>query len=235
MPFRVLQALCGAALWSSDFGPSIDRFRWFSFHLLLRICFDGLLRPKEFFNLRTEDVCISPFDGSQAVLILRETKTQATMGSLQHVILLDPRNVQFLRWHLEGLSPGSPVWAFSENAARTCLKQVLAICQLSDSSLTLGSLRAGGATHLYTSGMEVSRLLFRGRWRVLGTLHCYIQEATCAMVLLQFRPAAIDRVTRLAQLAQAHQVPATPLWVLCGFSHALWVGPAIRGRPQLAH
>ena len=107
IPLRVLQALCGAALWSSDFGSSLERFMWFSVHLLLRVCFDGLLRPKEFFNLRTEDVWISPFDGPQAVLILRETKTQSTMGSLQHVILLDPRNVRFLRWHLEGLAPPS--------------------------------------------------------------------------------------------------------------------------------
>ena len=52
--------------------------------------------------------------------------------------------------------------------------------------LTLGALRAGGATFYYTErNMSVEQLLMAGRWLSVSTLRCYAQEAVCQLVWLE--------------------------------------------------
>ena len=43
--------------------------------------------------------------------------------------------------------------------------------------LTLGCLRAGGATAAYLNGVALNDLKFRGRWRQETSLEIYVQEA----------------------------------------------------------
>ena len=178
VPYQVFQALVGASLLTAAETPFRDRHRWFTFHLMLLCCFHGLLRPAEFLHLCSDDLRVSPFEDNKLVLVLRDTKTRDHMGKLQHVLIEDASTVAFARWHLKNHPSGAPIWPFSDSLARGCLLRLLTRLQLSASGFTLASFRAGGATHLYTQGCDISRLMFRGRWKVLGTLHCYIQEAT---------------------------------------------------------
>ena len=116
-----------------------------------------------------------PLTDSDLVLILRDPKTSAHMGRLQHVLITDESTVNFARWHLSCLPPGAPLWPYSRHVARAYFTRLLTRLHLRDSGLTLGSLRPGGATHLYKDqNCEISRLMFKGRWKALGTLQCYI-------------------------------------------------------------
>ena len=49
-----------------------------------------------------------------------------------------------------------------------------------------GFLPCRGCHIFIHDGSEISRLMFKGRWKCLNTLQAYIQEATCAMVSLDF-------------------------------------------------
>ena len=51
--------------------------------------------------------------------------------------------------------------------------------------LTPGSLRAGGATFYMTTGYDLGRLRFMGRWRSDHTMQAYIQEAVAARVWIR--------------------------------------------------
>ena len=216
MPYHVLLALVAACFpMAAQSGPS-DKLRWIAFSMLLRVSFHGLLRPAEYFALRVSDVKVSPFVDGQAVLVLRDTKTSLTMGRLQHVVLEDPATIAYLRWFLAGSPPDRVLWPFSASLARRSLSTLLIKLQLAGARLTLGSLRAGGATHLYSSGMEVSRLMFKGRWKAIGTLHCYIQEATCALVSLNIPNGSLPMLQTLAAQTQQRVLPPSlPLSVLC--------------------
>ena len=81
-----------------------------------------------------------------------------------------------MRWLLEGLPPGVKVWPSTLQSFRAMFRTVLEKARLT-LPLTPGSLRAGGATWLVTSGTEIARIRFLGRWKSDTGLAAYIQEA----------------------------------------------------------
>ena len=97
---------------------------------------------------------------------------------------------------LERLPRGEALWPGTPRSLVVRLQKVLGALVPQPARFTLGSLRSGGATHLFQRwGEDVGRLQWRGRWRVVTTLAHYIQELTAAGIASQWSAAvhaAID-------------------------------------------
>ena len=66
---------------------------------------------------------------------------------------------------------------------------------------TVGSLRTGGATHLFRRWDEsLVRLCWRGRWKDANTVWHYVQELQAAEIAAQSTAAVAERVQMLASL-----------------------------------
>ena len=134
------------------------------------------------------------------------------MGQVQHALISDPCAVAWLSWALKGLPKESCIWPFSMSVARSCLNRLKLQRGLQDSGLTLASCRAGGATALFESNYDVARLLFKGRWRNIQTLHAYVQEAMSAMVLLSLSPEAVAGMRDLVRSCSFLELPPPIPW-----------------------
>jgi len=82
-------------------------------------------------------------------------------------------------------------------------QHILYLLHLEGSSLTLGSLRAGGAVAYVSAGGTIGDLQFRGRWEVTSTLLHYVQEASAVSVLFDMPVDARSRVASLSNLLPA--------------------------------
>ena len=63
---------------------------------------------------------------------------------------------------------------------------------------TPGTLRGSGATHLYLTDMDLSKIAWKGRWSKLRTLEYSIQEVGAQLVLHQLPVSAKYRITELS-------------------------------------
>ena len=63
---------------------------------------------------------------------------------------------------------------------------------------TPGTLRGSGATHLYLTDMDLSKVAWKGRWSKLRTLEYYIQEVGEQLFLHQLPVSAMYRITELS-------------------------------------
>ena len=110
-----------------------------------------------------------------------------------------------------GLGWDEPLWPDSARAYRVKWDAVLARLDLPTGAplgLTPACLRGSGATHAYLSGVPVSEVAWRGRWRAAQTLEFYLQEVA-ALQLLNGQPASTRERVRLAS--------ASFEWVLAAF------------------
>ena len=167
----------------------------FPFAILLRLGFYGLLRPGEICRMKVGDISVPPVSSgdSSVVVAIADPKTKRFMGRAQFSQAQDGCTVRWLRWLLEGLPPGVKVWPSTLQSFRTMFRAVLEKARLT-LPLTPGSLRAGGATHLVTSGMEIARIRFLGRWKSDTGLAAYIQEAVARLVWHQLSCGDQDRI-----------------------------------------
>ena len=168
-----------------------ESYRWLCFAVLfLAIGFEGLLRPKEIFQLTRGALRFDHSGKPRLILLIREPKNMYFLGRIQHALILCPSTVAWASWLFGGLSADSLLWPFSQQAARQCLQILTHRRGLGACGITLGSLRAGKATELYSERLSVPDLMFAGRWKSLNSLQCYIQEAMALLVLMGLPPAA---------------------------------------------
>ena len=78
--------------------------------------------------------------------------------------------------------------------------------------LNLSSLRAGGATRLYLSGVEVRRIQYRGRWLHERTVAVYIQEAVASLCFTVVSPPVLRSFQCLLAKAQQFWEPPPQPW-----------------------
>ena len=70
--------------------------------------------------------------------------------------------------------------------------------EIQDLGLTPASLRAGGATHSFsTQACDLGQLKFKGRWAALSTLEHYEHECTATLVMLRLSDHVLDRLEKL--------------------------------------
>ena len=104
------------------------------------------------------------------------------MGRAQFAIIRDSACVLFIKWLLPSTYPHQRLWLGSNHKFKSMLKQCLRGLGVADLKITLGSLRAGGTTHLFVSGVSIGRIRYQGRWASEQSLNVYVQEAMASLV-----------------------------------------------------
>ena len=165
----------------------IQAHQWWSLSVLCEAAFYGFLRPIEFLNLRR---CMVNLPGNLAsigefaVVAIFEPKNRRFLGDKQFSTIRSTQSTLWLEWLCKGLSPAHKLWPYSHQIFRDKLKTLSHMLGLGDWKVGPSSFRPGGCTHFFSSGVEVSRLLFYGRWLSEKSLKHYIQESISQQLLL---------------------------------------------------
>eukprot|EP00973_Karenia_brevis_P055108 7663122-Karenia_brevis.AAC.1 len=82
------------------FESATNRSWYFSFAVIPRIWFFGLLRPREAVSLRAQDVVIHESDDNRfvAILTIHSPKNKQAMGFKQFARVKDEATILWLRW-----------------------------------------------------------------------------------------------------------------------------------------
>ena len=93
------------------------------------------------------------------------------------------------------------MWNASSGTFRKRFRAILCRLIPDPSIFTPGSLRSGGATHLFqVSNEDVAKVMWRGRWKSMKMLEIYIPELTAASISLQFGMKNNQLMQKLAEL-----------------------------------
>ena len=155
-----LQYLCLAFLWMLSF--------W------------GLLRPGEALSLTTADITVvmAGLESLTAVVGIMKPKTRRvpTAGRHQVVAIVDAGTSAWAQYICSSFPRGTPLWPWTRARHYEMFRSVLHRCSLKGVGITPASARAGGATHLYLTGLSLEHLAFLGRWVSVSSMRAYIQE-----------------------------------------------------------
>lgn len=155
--------------------------------------FHCLLRISELAGLTAADVGL-PNDAAVSgashtrvmYLRLRQTKT----GREQHVTVPDANASDFVRWAMAGLAGSDALFigaaAYRKRLAMSCARLRLPV------SYVPHSLRHGGATHMYNSGVPLQSILIAGRWKQHQSAAHYVQSGRHAMLALRHDPQLLE-------------------------------------------
>jgi integrase len=157
------------------------------------LAFDCLLRINEFLSLRRDDIADAKdarvsTTTAQMTIRLRKTKT----GNNQSVIVRNPIVIYLLRNLIAPLpvSSRSTLFAYTDDQYRRLFKQACSSLQLSGEYVP-HSLRHGGATHCFVSGMPMEDILTRGRWKSTSSARTYIQSSRALAMSMKI-PKRLD-------------------------------------------
>ena len=108
---------------------------------------------------------------------------------------------EFCNRFVKSMSPGMRSWPGTPSLFARRLEMLLKAATFQPGPYTPGSLRCGGATHLFLEWEEnLSKLCWRGRWQNLTTLWHYVQELQSIAILQQYSGPVQQRVSDLAGL-----------------------------------
>lgn len=163
----------------------------------LLLAFDCYLRINEWLSLRREDVLLpGPGRPQHALVVIRKAKTGN--GQPQVVRINRPVVVQLLRLVLARTAAGERLFPFSAQWVRAAM---------ADTSERLGlprfrphGLRHGGASQDYDDGMDIARIIVRGRWAVERSARRYIH----AGVALLFDVHRFEKQAQLGVSLEPH-------------------------------
>ena len=163
-----------------------------------------MLRPGEACALTREHFLLPHEHGGLDVMI-RVRSPKRSRGARREFTRVEA--VDTHPWFLcvlSGLRPGSRLWPASQNALVRRLRLSLSYLTPRPGLFTLGSLRAGGATALFSRWHEdVARLQWRGRWRDGRSLPHYVQELIAARITSALRGPELVKIQQVAALIGA--------------------------------
>ena len=144
--------------------------------------------------------------GSIRAIMLRVGEPKTRFRAARHQLTrMDWEDlVIFCEGVFSKLEPWEKLWSASPQVLRTRFKQLLLAMGLptvhgpEGRPLDLGSLRAGGATHLLMVTEDSELVRRRGRWLSARTMEIYIQESSSATFLPQLPVQTKDRILNLA-------------------------------------
>lgn len=145
--------------------------------------FHCLLRISEITSLRVMDVAsvgdarLGSACGSMA-LRLAVTKT----GREQFVTITDATVATVLSNYLINKPRPSRVFDFSSSSYRRVFGNTVTALGLDGIPYSPHSLRHGGATSCFLSGMSIGDILFRGRWKATESAKTYVQQGRALLL-----------------------------------------------------
>ena len=110
------------------------------------------------------------------------------MGHDQSVLIRDPR-LPYLLQFARRQSPTRRLWPGSPSSFRAALRLLLSQLGLGAIGFSAYSLRRGGASQAFASGVPFDQLLHRGRWQNIKTARLYLDSGRAALIQLRFSPS----------------------------------------------
>ena len=199
MPLAIFQAMMALAMLKG----------WIHWCVIAGLAFYGAARTGETLRARREDLLLpsdslATLDVGCYLAILSPKTAYRGKGRVQHIAVKDLRFVAFLE-RVMGSAPGEVMlYRGSPAAFRRRWDSLLADLEVPPSlHLTPGSLRAGGAVHLYKSGLSIADLMWRMRLKTITSLESYLQEMAAHAVLPKL-PASGRRLVTAASALYSH-------------------------------
>jgi len=194
LPSKILNVMFLMALFEGLVRDTPKSFSWLCFAVALRVGFHSLLRPGELLALRRGSVSLSAdnllFDRPQAILAIFDPKNKAFVGRAQFARLLDPITLAWVEWLVVGLPHRLRLFPFSPQRFRVLWDHTICALGLQSCGYTPASLRGGGATQLFLDGHSLESIKFAGRWKNMGSLEHYVQEAVSLLTLTRIPPSS---------------------------------------------
>lgn len=177
LPRLVLDAMLAISL----------QWGWYRFACITALAFHGAMRIGEPLRAARSDLVLPTealLDGDVCFLCIQKPKARRRgKGKTQHSKITDAATVKFATALFEDMNVNSLLYPSSASTYRRRWDRVLQALEIPQSSLlTPGSLRGGGAVHLYHQGVPISDLLWRLRLKHLATLESYLQETAASGV-----------------------------------------------------
>ena len=177
MPRLVLDAMLAISL----------QWGWYRFACITALAFHGAMRIGEPLRAARSDLVLPTealLDGDVCFLCIQKPKARRRgKGKTQHSKITDAATVKFATALFEDMNVNSLLYPSSASTYRRRWDRVLQALEIPQTSLlTPGSLRGGGAVHLYHQGVPISDLLWRLRLKHLATLESYLQETAASGV-----------------------------------------------------
>ena len=166
----------------------------------LLICFDGMLRSGELYNLTVGDIT---FYRRHAVLRLGLTKSGKRTGREEMVVINSVIAVAWLKVACRGRSLQEPLLRRGADHFRKCFKLFLQAFSLDNLLLNVYSLRRGGATWDFLSHQSMERTLLRGRWASTSSARVYLQDATALVAHLRLDDSQVRLATSAAEILRS--------------------------------
>ena len=189
MPAALALAIAGVAVECHQLG----------FACLVLLGFLGFLRTSEMTSLEWRKISFQVTTG-QIVLALPSTKT--SKNKEESIVLTDSK-VCLLLECLHRHSTTERVWPQSPPVFRRQLAEILDYLQPRDAAFSAYSIRRGGATHAFSEGIAMDKLVIKGRWQNAKTARIYLDSGRAALVQLRFSPHTTRRIS-LATAALLH-------------------------------
>ena len=177
-------------------------FRWLVLGLFIRLGFWGLLRPGEMYRLTPAHISIIRRTGEPTVLVISitEPKTKRFGGRVQFSVVYDAGTVLWIEYLCLIAPKGQALWTGTGNLFRSMFAALMEEASLTILKYSPASLRSGGATDMFRSGITIERLKFLGRWKSLNTLVACIQEGVgylnWSLLPLVTQAELLQRITR---------------------------------------
>ena len=168
----------------------------FRYGVATLVGFDCLLRIGELTSLRPENFADYKdarlgSEYRKALVSIEKAKT----GRFQSVTVDDSAVRRLLSDLVARTKPGKRLFPGGDAGYRTAFKAACASLGLSDRYVP-HSLRHGGATRLYLSGVPMEDILTRGRWKSTESAKTYIKMGR-ALLLANAAPAAVSAAAEL--------------------------------------
>ena len=204
--------------WDLSVAIAAQLARWGRFDMAVAtlLAFSALLRIGELVALRVEDFLDAKSDDPRvdtariSGLRLRKTKTAENLFAELHTESV----IQLMRVLTANKQSAARIFQFSAGTFRKWFKKAVVSLQL-DHRYVPHSLRHGGATTLYMSGVPIETILHRGRWASTKSARYYVQSGE-ALLLGQApnrrardlgRDVAADLVRVLSLLRRQNPIP----------------------------
>ena len=178
MPAKAVMALAGAAV----------QHREFSLACLLLIGFLGFLRTGEMVALQAEKVEVS-LAMHQIILALPATKT--SQHREESICIHDQRVAILLHNVLQNTT--GRFWPYSAVAFRKRLHELCCELSLEQCCFSAYSIRRGGASYAFATGVSFDELLVKGRWQSSKTARIYLDTGRAALIQQRFTPRQIQK------------------------------------------
>ena len=164
----------------------LGEIRFAAVFLLGYLCF---LRTGEMVALTAHDLEVHFESG---IVALRATKTSKT--KMESVMVKDLRVAALLQEAVSSSPQQLELYSGSARSFRSFLSSLCTLFEVESSQFCGYSIRRGGASHAFASGITFDELLVRGRWQNVRTARVYLDSGRAALVQMRFTPNTLSLI-----------------------------------------